>query len=90
MIDKEKSAFYYFGLLPEVTIHSPAEDTYSKSYIARQNCNCGSSVWLENGCTMVLGHYSDGTPIYKDVHRCMVCKEVRMADHIGVKNEEHV
>lgn len=79
-----ESAFLNFGLLPEVCIHSIEEDQYSKLYIPRKKCDCGSNEWIEEGCTMVLAHYPDGTPIYKDVHRCKNCFEVRMADHISI------
>lgn len=81
------SEFYHFGILPQVTIHSVVEDKYSHMYIPRENCDCGCSEWITEGCTMVLAHYSDGTPIYKDVHRCNECKSVRLAYHIGIKNE---
>jgi hypothetical protein len=81
-----KSEFYHFGLLPSVSIHSPIEDQYSKMYIAREKCDCGCNEWIEKGCTMILGHYPDGTPLYKDVHRCKKCNKVRMADHIGLSD----
>jgi len=86
-MDTSNSEFYHFGILPQLCIHSPMEDEYSKMYIAREKCDCGSSNWLEN-CTMILGHYPDGTAIYKDVHRCSECFEVRVADHIGLKNND--
>jgi len=79
------SEFLYFGILPSMCIHSVIEDEYSKMYIARKSCDCGCEEWLQDGCTMILGNYPDGTPVYKDVHRCKKCKEVRMADHIGSK-----
>ncbi len=82
-----KSEFYHFGILPQICIHSPLEDEYSYMYIPRDKCECGSTEWIEQGCTMLLGHYGDGTPIFKDVHRCKKCNEVRMADHIGIINE---
>ncbi len=88
--DIDKSAFYHFGILPQIYIHSPKEDQYSKSYIARVKCDCGCTEWLEDGCTMILGHYYDGTPIYKDVHRCKQCKEVRMAHHVSAQNDGEV
>lgn len=78
-----KSEFFHFGILPRISIHSPIEDQYSSMYIPRKLCDCGSEQWIEEGCTMILGHYPDGTPLYKDVHRCKNCNEVRMADHIG-------
>jgi len=89
MTDKHRndSAFYAFGLLPEICTHTPKEDHYSKMYVPDSECVCGCREWITSGCTMVLGHYNDGTPCYKDVHRCKECKEVRMATHIGIKNE---
>ena len=81
---QDKSEFYHFGILPQVCIHSVEEDQYSKMYKAREKCDCGSSDWLEEGCTMIICYYFDGTPVYKDVHRCKKCNNVRMADHIGV------
>jgi hypothetical protein len=82
------SEFYHFGILPQVSIHSPIYDQYSDMYIPRETCDCGCKEWKEEGCTMILGHYQDGTRVYKDVHRCKNCKEVRMADHIGIKDQE--
>lgn len=85
----DKSAFYHYGKLPEVCIHSPIKDQYSDYYIPRVKCNCGSDEWIEEGCTMIIAHYPDNTPMYKDVHRCKKCHEVRMADHVDVqKNGE--
>ena len=83
----KNSEFYHFGLLPQVCIHSLVEDQYSKMYIPREKCDCGSSEWWTEVCTMILGHYDDGTPMYKDVHRCAICKEVRMADHVSSKHD---
>ena len=85
---KNKSEFYHFGILPQRCIHSPLEDEYSKIYKAREKCDCGSSKWIEEGCTVILGYYPDGTLIHKDVHRCMNCFEIRFADHIGINNYE--
>lgn len=82
-MDTSKSEFYHFGILPSVCIHSPHEDQYSKMFIPREKCDCGHDKWMEEGSTMILGHYPDGTPIYKDVHRCEKCNQVRMSDHIG-------
>lgn len=61
------------------------KDPYCKMYKAQEVCDCGSKEWIEQGCTMILGHYPDGTPIYKDVHRCKKCNKVRLAQHIGYK-----
>lgn len=77
-----KSEFLHFGILPQVCIHSPIEDEYSKMYIAQETCECGSSTWIES--TMILGHFPDGEAVEKDVHRCDSCNEVRMAKHIGI------
>lgn len=82
-----KSEFYHFGILPQKCIHSPIRDQYSDSYNPDVTCKCGSSDWMQEGCTMILGHYLDGTPMYKDVHRCKSCFEVRMATHKGIKND---
>jgi hypothetical protein len=76
------SAFLNFKLLPEVALHTIEEDEYSELYIPREKCDCGCSEWIEKGCTMILG-FCYGDPIYKDVHRCKECDEVRMADHIS-------
>lgn len=86
----DKSAFYYFGLLPEVCIHSPLQDQYSKSYIPRVKCDCGCTEWIEQGCTMAMGYYPDKTPMCRNVHRCKECHGVRMADHIGAQSDGDV
>lgn len=81
----DKSEFYHFGLLPQVCIHSPIEDQYSKMYTPRQACDCGCAEWIDGKMDIIV-------PVgfkfpQKDVHRCKQCNEVRMADHIGVENE---
>lgn len=81
-----ENAFVHFGLLPEVCIHSPVEDQYSKMYVARNTCECASEEWLTEGQTMILGHYAGDIPLIKHVHRCAKCNEVRLADHIGANN----
>lgn len=78
-----KSAFYHFGLLPEICVHSLVEDPYSKMYIARAKCECGCSEWVE-GKMDLMQPVKNFKPIQKDVHRCKECNSVRMADHIGV------
>ncbi len=84
MIDTNKSEFYHFGILPRACIHSPIPDQYSPMYKPQEECEkCGCKEWHTKGCSMILGHYPDGTPMYKDVHRCKNCFEVRMAFHIG-------
>ncbi len=83
------SALYQFGLLPEICIHTPKEDEYSKMYNPQKQCDCGCKEWIEEGCTMILGHYNDGTPMYKDVHRCKNCFKVRIATHIGAEKVDN-
>jgi len=39
---------------------------------------CEHSEWLTEGCTAVIGYYTDGTPKYKDVHRCKKCYKVKV------------
>ncbi len=85
-MNKENSAFFQFGLLPEICIHSLEEDQYSKSYVPRNICKCGASLWKES--TMKIIEDSMGYEFPKKaVHRCIQCNEVRMADHIGIKDE---
>lgn len=85
-MDTSKSEFFHFGLLPEVTIYSPIEDQYSKMYVPRHKCDCGSSKWI-NGKMDILNLSMGRIFPQKDVHRCKNCNEVRMADHLGVKDE---
>ena len=80
-----KSEFYHFGILPEICIHSPIEDKYSKMYTPREKCDCGCSEWIEGKMDIVKPVNGYQYP-QKDVHRCKNCNEVRMADHIGVKD----
>lgn len=83
-MNKENSAFFQFGLLPEVSIHSLEKDQYSKSYIPRQVCDCGCKEWIES--TMKIVEDSMGYEFPKKaVHRCKQCNEVRMADHVGAE-----
>jgi len=81
---KEESAFYQFGLLPEVCIHSPIEDQYSKSYIPRKTCECGCNEWIDSTMKIIEDSMGYEFP-KKDVHRCKKCNNVRMADHIGAE-----
>ncbi len=81
-----KSEFFHFGILPGVCIHSPINDVFSKMYVPREKCENGHSDWLTEGCIMKIGHWQDSTPIYKEVHRCKICNDVRISDHIGVKD----
>lgn len=78
-----KSEFYHFGILPQVCIHSIIKDKYSKMYIPRERCDCGCSEWKESKMKMFK---NENIP-EKDVHRCIECNKVRMADHIGLKDE---
>ena len=84
-MDTSNSEFFHFGILPRECVHTPEEDDYSKMYKPQEICECGCKDWIERGCTMILAHYIDGTPIYKDVHRCSNCFTVRMSRHIGKK-----
>ncbi len=82
----DESAFYHFGILPAVCIYSAMEDQYSKMYVPRNKCDCGSDKWNEESWGMIIGHYG-GIPVHKQVQGCAACGEVRLADHIGVKDE---
>ena len=82
-----KSEYYHFGILPQICIHSPHIDQYSHMYKPQDVCDCGCTDWLTEGCTIILGHYRNGIPVHKDVHRCAKCNEVRIAHHIGIKDE---
>jgi hypothetical protein len=82
-MDTSKSEFYHFGLLPQVCIHSLIEDEYSKMYKPQETCDCGHSEWVESTMIMIEGYPP------KQVHRCKKCNEVRIAHHIGIK-EEHI
>lgn len=82
----KNSPFYHYGILPEVCIHSTKEDEYSKMYSPREKCDCGSSEWIEGKMDIVQPVHGYKFP-QKDVHRCKKCNEVRVADHIGIKNE---
>lgn len=87
MIERiNESAFYHFGILPSVCIHSPIEDQYSSMYIPREKCKCGCSEWVEGEMKIVEDSMGYEFP-KKNVHRCKDCNDVRMADHIGVKDE---
>ena len=81
---QDKSEFYHFGLLPSVCIHSLVEDEYSKMYVPRKECECGSFEWIEGEMDIIKPVPGFNYP-KKNVHRCKVCNEVRMADHIGSK-----
>ncbi len=78
----KKSAFFNFGIVPQVCIHSPVQDEYSHMYIPNEICDCGCSEWTESTMEMFKGF-----PV-KEVHRCKECNEVRMATHKGVKSHD--
>lgn len=82
----KNSEFFHFGILPSVCIHSPIEDEYSKMYNPRQKCECGCEEWVDGLMDIVKPMNGYEFP-KKNVHRCAKCSEVRMADHIGVKDE---
>jgi hypothetical protein len=75
------SAFAHFGLLPRVCIHQPEKDEYSHMYKAREVCDCGCNKWIDG--KMALAQIMDVQCMFKNVHRCKKCNEVRVADHIG-------
>lgn len=78
---KNKSEFYHFGVLPRMCIHSPIEDEYSHMYVPQEKCDCGCSKWVDGKMPLVE---MMGVPcMFKDVHRCKDCNEVRVANHIG-------
>lgn len=78
---KNKSEFYHFGLLPRVCIHTLDIDEYSHMYIPQEVCSCGSKDWIDS--KMALSQMNGIPFMFKDVHRCKKCNEVRMANHIG-------
>ena len=82
MFEMENSAFYQFGLLPEICIHSLDEDQYSPMYIPREKCDNGHSDWIESTIQMFSNFDSP-----KRVHRCKICNDVRMSDHISIEND---
>jgi len=77
-----KSEFFHFGTLPQVSIHSTIEDGYSKMYVPREKCDCGCNEWIDGKMKIVEDSFGYEFP-KKDVHRCKECNEVRMADHVG-------
>lgn len=83
-MNSSASAFYEFGLLPEICIHSPIEDQYSKSYIPRETCDCGCKEWIDAEMDIIQPMEGFTFP-KKKIHCCKNCNEVRLADHIGIK-----
>ena len=83
----DESEFYHFGILPGVCIHSLIEDQYSKMYVPRDICECGCNEWIESTMDIVKPLFDHFHFPKKDVHRCKKCNEVRLSDHIGVKDE---
>lgn len=75
------SEFFHFGILPQVCIHSLIEDEYSKMYVPQEVCKCGCKEWIDSTMLMFIGLPE------KEVHRCKDCNEVRIAKHIGIKDE---
>ena len=86
-METSKSEYFHFGLLPETCIHSLDEDEYSKMYIPQQLCDCGCSEWVESTMKIVEDSYCFTFPT-KRVHRCKSCNEVRISNHIGIKQSE--
>ncbi len=82
-----KSEFFHFGILPQVCIHSLDEDNYSKMYTPQERCKCGCSDWIESTMKMFQDSFGYEFP-KKRVHRCKSCNEVRIAHHIGIKENE--
>jgi len=79
--ENKNSEFFHFGILPRVCIHTLEEDEYSHMYIPEEGCSCGCKEWIVS--VMALAQV-DGIPcMFKNVHRCRDCNEVRMANHIG-------
>lgn len=81
-----KSPFYYFGILPAWSIYSPVQDNYSDVYVPEKVCECGSIKWKKKQ-TMILG-FQNGIPLSKEIHRCKNCDKIRMAKHVGIKDQE--
>ena len=80
----DNSAFYHFGILPSISIHSLDEDLYSPMYIPREICDCGCKEWKESTMKIIEDFQGYEYP-KKRVHRCVQCNEVRIADHRGPK-----
>ena len=85
--NNNESAFYHFGILPNICVHSLIEDEYSKMYFPRERCVCGSCEWIPGKMDIINPLHGFDFP-KKDVHRCKECNEIRMADHIGIINEK--
>jgi len=85
-LDISKSEFFDFGILPQICIHSLDEDQYSKMYIPREKCNCGNDQWIDSTMKIIKDSMEYEFP-KKSIHRCTQCNEIRMADHIGSKND---
>lgn len=73
--------------LPKVCIHNAKQDGFSSKYKPREVCKCGKSKWTTEGCTMLVHATPHGIEIYKSVHRCEACNEVRLTDLIKENNE---
>jgi hypothetical protein len=86
-MDTNNSAFYHFGILPAICIHTLDEDEYSKMYIVKEICECGCKEWIESTMKIVEDSMGYEFPA-KRVHRCKNCNQVRLANHIGNKENE--
>ena len=83
----DKSEFFHFGILPQVCIHSLDEDEYSKMYVPQEKCRCGCLDWIESTMKIVKDFMGHEFP-KKRVHRCKECNEVRIAYHVGFKEND--
>ena len=87
-MDTSNSEFYHFGILPKICIHSLDEDSYSKMYKPKKQCDCGCDQWIESTMKIIQSsgglHYPE-----KRVHRCKNCNDIRTSIHIGVENENN-
>jgi len=82
---RNNSEFYHFGILPRVCIHSPEPDQYSHMYVPEERCKCGCVEWVDG--KMPLAELMGVPCMFKDVHRCKACNDIRMANHIGKEDE---
>ena len=81
------SEFFHFGILPQICIHSLDEDEYSPMYKPNEICECGNSEWIESEMKIIEDLEGYEFP-KKRVHRCKQCNEVRMAKHIGIRDDK--
>jgi hypothetical protein len=84
-MNTDNSAFYHFDILPGICIHWVEEDQYSKMYKPMAKClECGHTEFREAKMKIIEGFPDE---FDKRVHRCNECNEVRMATHIGLKDD---